>query len=266
MPQIMCPNCGMTINLENRKKIDQDLIMSAVKKKPRTFTELLHITKLSRKTLSFRLKELCVDSAIVKQADMYRLNGVSGFENNRSNLAKGFSDVLHDRRIRTGLMLIALLTCSSVSGYVFATFLAPKEEPYQGPVIIGNFTMALDIHNVEDLYGWQAAIFYNQSQLTVLKIAPESFVGMIGEYPLFVSSTDNGNLLLIAGSLFGDVHGNSGSGRLATVVFGYFTKSYDEPKITLRDPNDFETLLLNSNGQSIPVNESTLTLTVVGQP
>lgn len=261
----MCPNCGTTINLENRKKIDQDLIMTAVKKKPRTFTELLHITKLSRKTLSFRLKELCVDSAIIKEADMYRLNGDSGFRNDRSNLAKGFSEVLHDRRIRTSLMLIALLTCSSVSGYVFATFIAPKEETHQAPVIIGNFTMAIDIHNVEDLYGWQVAISYNQSQLKVLKITPEGFVGTIDEYPLFVSSTDNENLLLLAGSLCGDAQGNSGSGRLATVVFGYYTENYAEPKITLKDPSDFETLLLNSNGQSIPINESTLTLTVIGK-
>lgn len=264
----MCPNCGTTINLENRKKIDQDLIMTAVKKRPRTFTELLHITKLSRKTLSFRLKELCVDSAIIKEADMYRLNGASEFGNNGKNLARGFSEILQDRRIRTGLMLIALLTCSSVSGYVFATFFAPKEEPYQGPVIIGSFTMALDVHNVEDLYGWQVAISYNQSQLQVLEITPGDFCRNLVHNILNSTEGENG-LLLLVDCLLGDAQGNSGSGRLATVVFGYFTENYDEPKIILGDPDDFGTLLLDSigpYGQPIPVTESTLTLTVVENP
>lgn len=263
MPQIMCPNCGTTINLKNRKKIDRDLIMTAVKKRPRTFTELLHITRLSRKTLSFRLKELCIDSAIIKEADMYRPNGMSQFGNNNRNLAKGFSEVLHDRRIRTGLMLIMLLTCSSASGYVFATFLAPKEEPYQGPATIGNFAMALDIYNVEDLYTWQVAIFYNQSQLKVLEITSGGFVG--DDFPFFVNSTDSfKDLLLLAGSLYKDTHGNSGSGRLATVVFGYFTENHELPKIRLGGV--FETLLLDSQGQLITINESTLTLTVVETP
>jgi hypothetical protein len=264
MPQITCPNCGRTINLENRKRIDHDLIMTAVRKRPRTFTELLHITKLSRKTLSFRLKELCVDSAITKDAYMYRLNGASGFGNNGSNLTKGLSEVLHDRRIRTGLMLIVLLSFSSAGGYVFATFVAPKES-YQEPVIIGNFTMTLDIYNVEDLYAWQVAIYYNLSQLKVLEMTPGSFCRNLLNNLL--SSADKKDVLLLADSLYGDVAGNNGDGRLATVVFGYVTENYHEPEITLGDPDNFGTLLLDSNGQSIPINEFThLTLTVVGKP
>ena len=64
-PQIRCPNCGITINLKNRKKVDIDLIERAVKK-PRSFTELLRITNFPRKTLALRLKDLCSHGLLLK--------------------------------------------------------------------------------------------------------------------------------------------------------------------------------------------------------
>jgi PKD repeat protein len=72
-PQITCPHCGSTINLENRKEVDFEKIMYALDKSPRTFTELLTITNLPRKTLSIRLKELCTSGSIVKDGG-YHLN------------------------------------------------------------------------------------------------------------------------------------------------------------------------------------------------
>ena len=50
MPRIMCPNCGLTISLEERRNLDFNLIKDATRKKPTSFTKLLHITKLPRKT------------------------------------------------------------------------------------------------------------------------------------------------------------------------------------------------------------------------
>jgi len=244
----------MTINLENRKKIDVNLIKNATKRQPRTFTELLHITRLPRKTLSSRLKELCKNGTLIKKERGYKINAVSEFENNGRNLAKGFSRALHDKRIRTGLMLIAFLLCSSGSGYVLATFLTPKEI-YQKPVILGNFTMALEVSNVKDLYAWQIIINFDSSELEVMKITPGSFVG--DEYPLFLNATDVGEgILLLGGSLCGDVSGTNGDGRLATVVFGYFVDQYNWPP-------RFESQLLDSKGSLISNSNSILKLTII---
>jgi len=71
-PQITCPHCGSTINLENRKEVDFEKIIYALNNSPKTFTELLEITSLPRKTLSLRLKDLCNSGSIVKDGG-YRL-------------------------------------------------------------------------------------------------------------------------------------------------------------------------------------------------
>ena len=65
-PQITCPHCGNTINLENRKEVDFEKITSALNGSTKTFTELLEVTNLPRKTLSLRLKDLCAAGTVVK--------------------------------------------------------------------------------------------------------------------------------------------------------------------------------------------------------
>jgi len=262
MPQIMCPNCGMTINLENRKGIDFNLIESATKKGPRTFTDLLHITKLSRKTLSLRLKELCEKGILVKNGGIYNLNGVFHSEESGGNFMKGFSKVIHDKRMRTGLVLLAFLLFSSASGYVLATFLIPKET-HQEPVILGDFTMALDINNVKDLYAWQVVITFNSSEIKVLKTVSEGFLGT--GFPFFLNATDIGDgILLLGGSLCGNVPGKSvsGSERLTTILFGYFVNDYKEPRIVLNEMF-LKTCLISSEGSYIPIKDSTLTLSTI---
>jgi len=250
----------MTINLENRKRIDFNLIVGAAKKQSRTFTELLHITKLSRKTLSLRLKEMCKRGTLVKDGGMYKLNGASEFENNGRNFAKGFSRMFNERRMRTGLMLISFLIFSSVSGYVLAMFLVPSPETDQGPMIIGNFTAALEINNIKDLYAWQVVITFNSSELEVMETTPGEFFTV--EYPFFLNATDIGEgKLLLGGTLCGDASGKYGSGSLATIVFGYFTDEYKPPKMF---PNigSFETQLLDSKGSLISDSNSILELTI----
>lgn len=262
----MCPNCGMTINLENRKETDFTLITKAVKEKPRTFTELLHITRLPRKTLSLRLKELCADSILVRKTSMYELNSTSNFANKRIGYAKGFSRIHSNERMKAGLMLVMLLLSLSASGYVLAKFLSPpsNKEISQEPMIIGTFTMNLEVNNVIDLYGWQVAIAYNQNQLKVLEITRGDFLKEERMYLL--NSTDSlKDTLLLADSLLEDVHGKNGSGTLATITFGYFIENYDEPKISFEKA--FETYLLDSQGRLIAIDNSTwLTLTKVEKP
>jgi PKD repeat protein len=72
-PQITCPHCGSTINLENRKEVDFEKIIYALNHSPKTFTELLDLTNLPRKTLSLRLKDLCTSGSIIKDGG-YRLS------------------------------------------------------------------------------------------------------------------------------------------------------------------------------------------------
>ena len=81
----------------------------------------------------------------------------------------------------------------------------------------------------------------------------------------FISSMDGfESLLLIGGCLRGDVDGVDGSGILATITFGYYTEDYVMPSIAFDQL--FGTMLLNSKGEEIPIDESTLTLTVLEEP
>lgn len=257
----------MTINLENRKKMDFSLIAKATKKKPRTFTELLHITRLPRKTLDLRLKEMCANGALIKSEHAYELNGASHFEGLTVDPARALSRMFRDKRMKTGFMVIMFVICFSTSGYVFARFFPLPETPEASPqpVILGNFTMALDINDVNDLYTWQVAIGYNQDQLEVLEVAAGDF---LGEDFVFLNSTDSlpeEGYLLLGGTLKGPAgvadSGKSGSGRLGTMVFGYLTENYDTPEML--PEKVFETFLWNSQLSEIPVEGSTLTLSLV---
>lgn len=244
----------MTINLENRKEVDFNLIKGAAKKRPRTFTELLRITRLSRKTLSLRLKELCESSVLVKREGKYKLNGAFEFKDNGRDLMKGFSRALHNRRMKVCLMLIAFLLGSSASGYVLATFLMQPQTPQKQA--IGNFMMSLNISDVEDLYAWQVVITFNSSEFEVVKTTPGGFVGI--EYPLFVNATDiSKGVLLLGGTLYGSTPGKNGSGKLATIVFGYFVDQYEYPRIVPKIAS-FETQLWDSEGSVIFDSDSTL--------
>jgi len=241
----------MTINLKNRRKIDFDLIVSAAKKRPRSFSELLHITKLSRKTLSLRLKELCKNGMLVRKNGVYELNNTSEFE---KFSAKRFSQMLDNRKMRMGLTLLALLLSSSVSGYVLAVLIAsPQYVERLKP--IGNFAFALNVSNVEDLYTWQAIISFDSSELRVLKTAPGEFFEV--EYPFFLNATDVADeLLLLGATLTGEISGINGTGTLAVIEFEYFVEGYKPPQLTLSEKG-FQTYLFNSKGSIIPLNDLT---------
>ncbi len=265
VPQITCPNCGRTITLENRKQVDVDLIKQATQRGPTTFTELLRLTRLPRKTLSVRLKEMCQNGVIVKKEGTYMLNGNAGFDGNGGHLMKGVSRMLNDRRMRTGLMLVAFLLSSSVSGYVLATLFAAKEV-HNEPTILGSFTAELGVADVNDLYAWSVLIVYDSSQLKIMSVTPGGFVG--AEYPsgslpdiskgIFINTTNIGeDKLLMAGSLIGKENPvRSGSGKLATIVFGYLTNDYTKPAISFTEI--YETKLLDSNRVEIPIDRNTL--------
>lgn len=254
MPQIMCPNCGTTINLENRRKIDFGIIKEATEKSPKTFTELLHLTKLSRKTLNLRLKELCMEGVLVKEEGCYRLNGSSHVGGNGEGFMKGLSGVFNNKKIRTGIMLLALLAFSSASGYVLAArFPPPKAEP-QSPKFLGTLTMNLNIVEVNDLYAWEAVISFDSSKLEVREVLQGDFFA--AEPPFFVTAGDvYENTQLIGATKFGATQGNSGSGTLAIIVFGILAGDYELPTLLESHP---KTMLLDSNRSVIPIGVQTL--------
>ena len=263
MPQITCPNCGTTINLENRRALDFKLIRSATDKTPRTFTELLHITKLSRKTLNLRLKELCAEGILLKNDGMYSSNGASEFGNNGGNIMNNLSRVFSNKKMTTGLMLVAVLACFSASGYVMAMMIAPTTyvQPELKPAALGTFTVALNITNVSDLYSWQAAISFNPNQMSLQVTRPGNFMSV--DFPYFVASMPSDDFLLLGATLKGNAAGVSGSGTLATIVFEYYVAGYTPPSI-VNEKAGFSTFLEDSSLSTIPGGQTLLTLNVVG--
>jgi DNA-binding HxlR family transcriptional regulator len=249
----MCPNCGKTINLLNRKETDFHLITSATRRKPRTFTDLLHITGLSRKTLSLRLKELCGNGDLVKTEGVYMLNGTSHFASEGGRSVERISRLAHDRRMRTGLMLAALLISFSVSGYVFATlFNSQSPSPSSLPSYIGTFTVDLKVYWATDVFAWQANINFNTSELVFVKATEGDFLNPNTPYSTIFLCVDDtepgGGELLLYGSRKGiGVRGASGDGTLATITFGYKAETYAQPKIVKYDNAGFDTWLQNSN-------------------
>jgi len=250
MPQIRCPNCGMTINLESRKQIDIDLITSVVGNGPKTFTDILKATRLPRKTLCLRLKELCKQGTLVKKNGNYALNAdyKKSDKIGRWLKIKGFPDM---QRATLGVILMTLLIGSPIAFQVLATFL---NAPSQGsltvePVILGKFRTSVSVYAVEDLYAWQVVMRFNQSQLKILEVLPGGFVGESYLEDFVYNVRKEEGLLLICGFLLGPVGGKSGSGLLTSIVFGYVVEDFIWPELVYEGKPC--TLLLDSNEQKI---------------
>jgi len=215
--------------LENRKEIDVNMIAKAVQKGEKSFTDLLHVTQLPRKTLSLRLKELCGNGTIVKADGLYRLNGNYKMTHKGMGFAERFSAQFTDRR-RAAILLLVFLIGFPISAQVFATlFMYRASEPppiVQEPTVLGNFTAVIEAQNVDELYTWQCVIVFNSSKLKVLDVKPGGFLGV--DPPLFANATDlDPNIVALGGSLKGDDLPRSGNGLLATIIFGYFETDYE---------------------------------------
>jgi hypothetical protein len=265
MPQIRCPNCGLTINLENRKGTDIQLITTAVQHDASSFTDLLRSTKLPRKTLSLRLKEMCSNGVLAKVDGAYKLNGISDSKKRVVNPFNRFANVVSDKRVKglilIGLVLIGLPAMSYALAALFSS--GPSINVAPGPKLLGNFTVTLEVHDVKDLYGWQTVIAFNTSELEFLEITPGKDFNVT--FPFFPQPSDLGNGMMLAGGILKGLRPGLDfpvEGSLAVLVFGYYVSSYQSPRI-MRSGGGFETELLDSHGQDIPVSDSTLSLTVL---
>jgi len=246
-PQIRCPNCGTTINLKSRRETDFRMILTALEKGSKTFTDLLKITDLPRKTLSLRLKELC-DTGIVVKDGGYKLNGTVP-----RNLLKDGSNT-NRRRIfslnRKQILLLLLLICIGIptlGPYVIAMFRRPQAPPLVEEINYGTLIVYLKVQNVEDLCAWQVKIQYDPNELVFenftegdffkskLAVPPRPEPNYLGK---------KGNLL-IANSIVGmGAEGVSGSGTLAIIKFKIITEKIpSDPSIVF----DSSTYLFRSN-------------------
>jgi len=286
MPQIRCPNCGATINLENRKGIDMDMITKAVEHNARTFTDILHVTQLPRKTLSLRLKELRVNGMIVKEDRVYRLNGHPETAIFRRTPIRRFSSLVQNKKVRTGLMLIALAVSIPTFSYALGALLLIS--PPQPPNIVGKFSMVLAVHDVSGVRAWEVVIPYNMSELKLLNVKSGGFLGsqvlldtdgtgsdtegtvntsfMISKTDIDGDGKPDGALLLVD-SVCGNVAGKSGDGLLATITFGYYNGNYEVPKVVSVWDNGklhLETCWIGQDDDSLKPFDigSTVTLTV----
>lgn len=266
MPQIQCPNCGTTINLENRRTIDFNLILRAVQKKPRTFTELLHITHLPRKTLSLRLKALCKSGGIKKEEEGgYRSNGWS--PNMRGEKMSTTSINFPKPRLTRKQILVAiLLLCIGVPISAQVQAMLFPYSPPPSPKYYGTLTVNVNIYNVIDLYAWQIGICFNPDELVYHNDTEGAFLptanppyGTVYECVGDVYEED-GELLLGGCLIGGPIQGASGSGTLATITFNIKCEGTPNlPWITF-DETPLETVLFNSNKCVIPIESDMLTI------
>ena len=267
MPQIRCPNCGLTISMKNRKEIDLELITHAVQSSPKTFTYLLHATKLPRKTLSLRLKELCEGGMILKREGVYMLNGMKITENRSTAYFKKFSTIPYDKKIRAGILLALLIISTPIAAQVLASLFRaspPPAEPKPEPVVIGSFKMILEILDVSNLYAWQVCIAYDKAQVKVTAIDAGDFpdTTVLGIYNY--TNSEKGYVLVADCKVEGSL-GWSGSCKLAAITFGYYVETYAIPEIVPTVSGGFSTYLMDPPPTNNPIPimwGTTLTLAV----
>jgi len=263
MPQVRCPKCGTLINLQNRRDSDFCLILKALESKGRTFSELLKITRLPRKTLSLRLKQLINDEEIMKNGKYYTNNG------------KGKTiESIFDKEIRfpsnkklLASLIIILLGIPSISLAVALLYQPVEPQP------LGYIRAKVYLNNVTDLYAWQVAIRFNYTNLKIQNVKPGNFLTgnmelqfnklesdiEISEKTVFIYKEIDKGTLLVCESLLGDSPSVNGSSVLFTIEFAYFYK-YEEASIIFDESPTCKTILLRKDLTEIPINDNTLTL------
>lgn len=231
MPQIRCPNCGTLINLEKRKKVDEYLILNALRKGQKTFTELMRESRIPRKTLSLRLKKL-IDSGLITKDGGYRLASST----HKHTMWRGIN-LKKSRFVRENMagksstfILIGLIAFAMASNFTMS--LASSRSNL--------LTFKIKISGAVDLYAWQTKVVFDPNILTVVDIEqgdflsskaltvnstiinippPEEINKFEGDSIFVFNSRIGYGAILVGESRIGDVPGVSGDGTLATITF-----------------------------------------------
>lgn len=248
MPQIRCPNCGTSIDLESRRNTDFNLIVGALKEKSRTFTELLKMTYLPRKTLSLRLKELIKSGVIVKDRG-YHLNGASPSKEWTGKLKTHLTfDTKH-----VLLLLLVFIIGMPVGAKVYATLFAPVFP--SEPIIKDTFRANIVVHDVTDLYGWQVGVRFDRDALVVINVTEGDFLGVKPPLPVwtedsYINPSGEGAVLIYA-SYRGQVTGRDGNGTLVTIEFGVVVEGHRELELVKQVGTQKVLILWDSTGKEI---------------
>ena len=253
MPRIRCPNCGTSINLETRRETDLSLILNSLRSGPKTFTQLLRATRLPRKTLSLRLKDLVNSEAIVNDGG-YRLNGALPSDLRRKmNMKRSFQFSRKNMMLTLLILCMGILLAQAYGQYMFAPS-PPLPPPL--PTITETFEVNIMIYDVTDLWSWEARVVFDPNVLIVTNVVEGPFLEENGGNALFMAatkivkgifsdgtlSTDDpltyimndeaySNSVLLGGTLTRGAQGVSGRGVLATVTFGVIEEGSRNLKI-----------------------------------
>lgn len=269
MPQIRCPNCGATVNLENRKETDFSIILKSLESRARSFTELLKITGLPRKTLNIRLKELCGMEAVTKNK-LYYLNGACPNKQWQTKILERNSILSNKKKLLAFLVILCIGL--PAAGNVLAMFFSPPPlEPE--PLPLGNFVVIVNVAEVTDVYGWQIGLRFDIANLKVVSAAAGNFFGIPAQSTSLSENVENtedtlfyrnisNDTLVLGQTLKGDHPTVSGSGSLAIVTFEYYSATYENPQLVFNKPK-CQTMLLRADASEIPINQDTITLQFV---
>ncbi|MEM2738871.1 MAG: cohesin domain-containing protein [Candidatus Bathyarchaeia archaeon] len=263
MPQIRCPNCGTTVNLEIRREMDFNLILKSIGNKERSFSELLRITKLPRKTLDFRLKQLLKENKVAKNR-----MGLYCISNNGGNGGGILDREIHLNRKMLSLLLVLLLFLpTSMAFAMLIQQKTPKLEP------LGSLIVKISVKDVYDVYGWQIGVHFDPTKLKVIDFRPGDFFGeQTTDDTLSENAKDLGNTLffsqmypdgtlVLCQTLKGENPPKSGNGMLAVVEFQYYSQDFDVPYLIFNDPAR-GTMLLRKDATEIPISKDCITFEI----
>ena len=227
------------------------MIVRAVQKKPCSFTDLLRITKLPRKTLSLRLKELLGMDVITKNG-IYYLNDS---DETKKLLKIQKNPIVIKRRMLIAFLVLAMMISAGLQA---SAIFVPRTCVPPQPTVLGYFEARVLITNVQELYGWQVVISYDADNTRWVEILP----GVIDELPYTLNNTfPEMGLLLVGNTLIGKVEGFSGSGVLVSIKFAYYSEEFNEPTL-LPKFMWHPTMLLDANGDLMQWDADTLELEI----
>jgi hypothetical protein len=220
----------MLITLENRKKTDMNLILKTLQREPKSFTEILRATRLPRKTLNLRLKELIKSGAIIKDGG-YHLNGDKESGIWRMKNMKRSRFVKENLHGKSGVIILASLLCFLTLPLFSMPLVSSK----------GNsFTVDVNISDAVDVFAWEVYVDFDPNVLYVIDVTAGDFLSS----NTFVMNSTNarysqdeelqfeGDCILcfnnrgeygsvhIASTKLGILPGASGEGTLVTITFG----------------------------------------------